>query len=70
MGNQRGSTIASATLTANNATNTATENYYVYLNITSNDFEYTTEDEQAELLLKVTDPDGTEVTTLGNLERK
>ena len=70
MESQRGSTIASATLTANNATNTATENYYVYLNITSNDFEYTTEDEQAELLLKVTDPDGTEVTTLGNLERK
>lgn len=70
MGNQRGSTTARATLTANNATNTATENYYVYLNIGSNDFEYTTEDSQAELLLKVTNPDGTEVTTLGNLERK
>ena len=70
MGNKSGSTYARATLTANNATNNATRNYYVYLDITSNNFEYTTVDEQAELLLKVTDPDGTEVTTLGNLERK
>ena len=69
-GNKSGSTYARATLTANNATNNATRNYYVYLDITSNDFEYTTVDEQAELLLKVTDPDGTEVTTLGSLERK
>ena len=69
-GNKSGSTYARATLTANNATNNATRNYYVYLDITSNDFEYTTADEQAELLLKVTDPDGTEVTTLGSLERK
>ena len=69
-GNKSGETFARAILTANNATNNATRNYYVYLNITSNDFEYTTVDEQAELLLKVTDPDGTEVTTLGSLERK
>ena len=69
-GNKSGSTTASATLTANNATNNATRNYYVYLDITSNDFEYTTENNQAELLLKVTDPDGAEVTTLGSLERK
>ena len=69
-GNKSGSTYARAILTANNTTNTATRNYYVYLNITSNDFEYTTVDEQAELLLKVTAPDGTEVTTLGSLERK
>ena len=69
-GNKSGSTYARATLTANNATNNATRNYYVYLNIESNDFEYTTEDNQAELLLKVTAPDGSEVTTLGSLERK
>ena len=70
MPNESGSTTASATLTANNATNNATRNYYVYLDITSNDFEYTTDDEQAELLLKITDPDGAEVITLGSLERK
>ena len=69
-GNKSGSTYARATLTANNATNSATRNYYVYLDITSNNFEYTTVDEQAEILLKVTNPDGTEVTTLGSLERK
>ena len=69
-GNKSGSTYARATLTANNATNNATRNYYVYLDIESNDFEYTTVDNQAEILLKVTDPDGTEVTTLGSLERK
>ena len=70
MGNKSGSTFARATLTANNATNNATRNYYIYLDITSNDFEYTTGGNQAELLLKVTDPNGTEVTTLGNLTRK
>ena len=70
MGNKSGETYARAILTANNATNNATRNYYVYLNIESNDFEYTTEDEQAEILLKVTAPDGSEVTTLGSLERK
>ena len=69
-GNKSGETFARATLTANNATNSATRNYYVYLDITSNNFEYTTVDEQAEILLKVTNPDGTEVTTLGFLERK
>ena len=69
-GNKSGETFARATLTANNATNNATRNYYVYLDITSNDFEYTTDDEQSELLLKITNPDGAEVTTLSSLERK
>ena len=69
-GNKSGSTFARATLTANNATNNATRNYYVYLDITSNDFEYTTEDSQGEILLKVTDPEGTEVTSLPGLTRK
>ena len=67
-GNQAGSTTASATLTANNATNTATRNYYLYLNITSNDFTYTTVEETAELIMTITDPDGTELQTLGSYE--
>ena len=70
MSNKSGSTFARATLTANNATNNATRNYYVYLDITSNDFEYTTEDSQGEILLKVTDPEGMEVTSLPGLTRK
>ena len=69
-GNKTGSTFARVILTANNATNNATRNYYVYLEITSNDFEYTTVDEQAELLLKVTDPNGAEVESILGLERK
>ncbi len=68
LGNQSGSTTASATLTANNATNTATRNYYLYLNITSNDFTYTTDEETAELILTIEDPDGTELQTLGSYE--
>ncbi len=63
-GNQAGSTTASATLTANNATNSATANYYLYLDITSNDFEYTVDSDTPELILTIEDPDGTELTSL------
>lgn len=51
-GNKTGSTYARAILTANNATNTATRHYYVYLNIESNDFEYTTVDNKENYYLK------------------
>ena len=64
MPNKSGSTTVSATLTANNATNNATRNYYVYLDITSNNFEYTTAEQTAELILTITDPDDQEVTNL------
>ena len=63
-GNQAGSTTASATLTANNATNSATANYYLYLNILNNNLEYTTEEQTAELVLTIKDPEGNPVTTL------
>ena len=68
LGNQAGSTTASATLTANNATNTATRNYYLYLNITSNDFVYTVDSDTPELILTVTDPDGSPVQSISGLE--
>ncbi len=64
LGNQAGSTTASATLTANNATNSATANYYLYLDITNNDFEYTVDTNTPELILTIIDPDGTELTNL------
>ena len=38
LGNRTGSTTASAMLTANNATNTATRNYNLYLDIKNNGF--------------------------------
>ncbi len=65
-----GQTFAKATLTANNSTNEATENYYVYLNIENNTFKYTLGESSPELLLTVTAPDGTEVTSINGLEYK
>ena len=66
-GNQTGSTYASALLRANNKTNTATANYYIYLNIESNEFIYTSEDNKAELVLQVTDNSGNPVTSIDGL---
>ena len=66
-GNVTGSTTATALLTANNATNKATEHYYLYFNITNNPFIYTTSDNSAELLLTITDPTGTVVTELDGM---
>ena len=54
-GNQTGSTFAKAILTANNKTNTATEHYYMYLNISENTFTYTQNENTPEILLTITD---------------
>lgn len=70
-GNQSGTTYAKAMLTANNKTNTATEHYYLYLNIKSNTFVYSQDSAKPEILLKITDKNGTEVKpTLEGLEYK
>ena len=65
--NRTGSTFARATLQANNKTNEATANYYIYLNIESNEFVYTSEDQKAELVLQVTDKSGNPVTNIDGL---
>ena len=54
-GNASGSTFAKAILTANNKTNTATEHYYLYLNISNNTFTYTQNENTPEILLTITD---------------
>ena len=54
-GNQTGSTFAKAILTANNKTNTATDHYNLYLNITENTFTYTQNENTPEILLTITD---------------
>ena len=54
-GNQTGSTFAKAILTANNKTNTATDHYYMYLNISENTFTYTQNENTPEILLTITD---------------
>ena len=63
-GNKMGSSFAKVVLTANNSTNSATANYYVYLNITENSFKYTTSNKTAELILSITDKDGNEIKNL------
>ena len=64
-GNKSGSTTASATLKANTGNNSATETYDVYLKINTNSFEYTTSNNTAELILKVTNPAGNTQTISG-----
>ena len=54
-GNQTGNTFAKTILTANNKTNTATEHYYLYLNISNNTFTYTQNENTPEILLTITD---------------
>ena len=66
-GNQTGSTYASATLTANNKTNTATEHYYLYLNIENNTFTYSINESTPEIIMTVTDSSGNEVTNISTL---
>ena len=66
-GSLSGETFAKATLVANNKTNEATDNYYVYFNIENNTFKYTLGEDKPELILTVTAPDGSEVTSLPGL---
>ena len=69
-GNAVGSTFAKAILTANNKTNTATEHYYLYLNISNNTFLYTQNESTPELLLTITDASGNAVTDITSLAYK
>ncbi len=50
-GNASGTTFARATLTANNKTNSATENYNLFLNISDNTFAYSVDTNTPELIL-------------------
>ena len=69
-GSLSGETFAKATLVANNKTNEATDNYYVYFNIENNTFKYTLGNDKPELILTVTGPDNKEVTSLPGLTHK
>ena len=68
--NASASTFAKAILTANNKTNTVTEHYYLYLNITNNSFTYSKDSTKPELLLQITDKAGDVVTDIPGLEYK
>ena len=69
-GNQTGTTFAKAMLTANNKTNTATEHYYMYLNISENTFTYTQDANTPEILLTIKDASGNEITSINGLTHK
>ena len=69
-GNATGSTYAKATLVANNKTNEATKNYYVYLNIYENTFTYTQNESTPDLLLTIKDTSGNEITSITGLTHK
>ena len=66
-GNLASNATATATLLANNASNTATYNYYVYFRINSNEFTYTTSDSKPEIILTVLDPNDNPVTSIPGL---
>ena len=66
-GNQTGSTYAKAILTANNKTNSATNKYYLYLNISDNTFVYSQNKDTPEILLTIKDGNNTELTSVTGL---
>ena len=69
-GNKVGSTYASAKLTANNKTNSATNNYNLYLNISDNNFSCTQSTSYPEILLTIKDASNNEITSISGLEYK
>ena len=70
MGDISGRTYGGALLQVSDSSKEVSYNYNVILNIVENEFVYTTPTEEAELLLRVTDPDGVEVTNIPGLVYK
>ncbi|MBD8923562.1 hypothetical protein EGR52_09160 [bacterium] len=66
-GNLSDEATAKAMLKANSTKNTATYNYYVYFNVTTNTYVYSTSDNKPEIVLTITDPNGAEVTSINGL---
>ncbi len=64
------STFAGAILSANNKTNTATDHYYMYLNISNNSFIYTQDENTPEMILTITSASGTPLTSIDGLTYK
>ena len=69
-GNASGTTFARATLTANNKTNSATENYNLFLNISDNTFVYSVDTNTPELILTIKDKSNHEITSIEGLTYK
>ncbi len=65
-GNLTDNVTATASLKANSTKKTAKYNYYVYFQIESNDYIYTTTDKKPEIVLSITGPNG-EITSVDGL---
>ena len=65
-GNLSDNVTATASLKANSTKKTAKYNYYVYFQIESNDYVYTTTDKKPEIVLSITGPNG-EITSVDGL---
>lgn len=70
MGDLSDTTYGNVNLRVVNAGSAVTYKYNVYINIESNDLIYTVNENTPELLLKVTDPTGNELTSISGLEYK
>ena len=66
-GNITDTVTATASLKANSTKKTATYNYYVYFQIVSNNYMYTTADKKPEIVLSITGPNG-EITSVDGLK--
>ena len=66
-GNITDTVTATASLKANSTKNTATYNYYVYFQIESNNYMYTTANKKPEIVLSITGPNG-EITNVDGLK--
>ncbi len=60
--------VGSAILRANSTNDSATYDYYVYFQINSNDYIYTTETQTPEIVLTITDPNDNPVTNISGLD--
>lgn len=61
------SAVGSAILRANSINDNATYNYYVYFQINSNNYIYTTDYEKPEIILTITGPTGSPITSVDGL---
>lgn len=68
MGNISSNTFAQAFIKANDSSAPMSINYNLYLDILDNDFVYSTENNDAELLFSIKDPDGNEITQIDGLD--
>ena len=66
--NLQDTAVGSAILRANSTNDNATYNYYVYFQINSNDYIYTTTEQTPEIVLTITDPEGNPVTSIDGLD--